>query len=121
MTGFAVIQWSAAFLWCYWLVLAAAWFHAVAREDTETHVAHFVSLMGVLVPVVALSVLMILIGATFGIPWVVVLLAITIPGGLVVALQLEVSRLSEPRLDVELVRLGLAALMTGLAGATVLL
>ncbi|MEO1153502.1 MAG: hypothetical protein AAFV31_09125 [Pseudomonadota bacterium] len=106
------ILWSSAFLWLYALVMAVAWFRAVGQEETETHVGHFVSLMGVLVPVIALSVLIVLFGGTLGIPWIVFLLPLTLPGGLVVALQLEVSRLWEPTLRTELSRLGTALALT---------
>ncbi|MEL6645264.1 MAG: hypothetical protein AAFQ79_15140 [Pseudomonadota bacterium] len=112
MAAINLILWSSAFLWLYALVLAIAWFRAVAREEIESHVGHFVSLMGVLVPVIALSVLIVLIGGALGIPWIVFLLPVTLPGGLVIALQLEVSRLWEPTLKIELSRLGAAAALT---------
>lgn len=114
------VAWGAAFLWAYALVLAVAWFRAVGREALESHVAHFVTLMGVMVPTVAVSVMIVLVAGTFGIPWLILLLAVTIPGGLVVSLQLEMSRLTEARLGVELLRLGAAAALTAAYGARAL-
>lgn len=107
----------ATLLWCYAAVLLIAWVHAVAREDRRMHVAHFVQLLGALVPVVAIFVLMIFIGATFGIPIVVVLLAVLLPAGLVVAFQLEVMRLAGSGWRLELTRLGIAVALSGVVFA----
>ena len=112
MAVFELILWTSAFLWLYALVLAVAWFIAVGRESTETHVGHFVSLMGVMVPVIAVSVMIVLVGGVLGLPWIVLLLPLTIPGVLVIALQLEVSRLWEPTVKTELSRLGTAIALT---------
>ena len=103
------------FLTCYAIVLVIAWFRAMAREDHRTHVAHFVMLCGVLVPVVSVFVLMVFAGGVLGIPQVVPLLSVVLPGGVVIAMQLEVSRLAPVSVKVELLRLGLAAAITGLS------
>ena len=114
MIGLAlIVLWGASFLWSYAFVLTVEWFRAVGRDEQETHVGHFVTLMGVMVPTIAVSVMIVLVAGTFGIPILIPLLIITIPGGLVVSLQLEVSRLTDPTLQIELIRLGAALAITG--------
>ena len=114
MIGLAlIVLWGASFLWAYAFVLTVEWFRAVGRDERETHVGHFVTLMGVMVPTIAVSVMIVLVAGTFGIPILIPLLIITIPGGLVVSLQLEVSRLTDATLQIELIRLGAALAITG--------
>ena len=117
MTPIVGVVAVATFLWCYAAVLLIAWFRAVAREERRMHVAHFVQLMGVLVPVVSVFVLLIFVGAAFGIPIVVVLLAVLVPAGLVIAFHLEVSRLTGSGLRPELTRLGMALALSGIVFA----
>ena len=107
-----IVLWGASFLWAYALILAIAWFRAVGRDGLETHVGHFVSLMAVMVPCVAVSLLIVLLAGGIGLTVLAPLLIITMPGGLVVSFQLEVSRLTTSTLERELVRLGLAAVLT---------
>lgn len=111
MTPIDVIEAIALVLWCYGAILLLAWVRAVAREDDRLHVAHFVSLMAVLVPVSVAMVCLIMVGGTLGLPSVVVFLALLTPGGLVVALQLEVSRLTAPSPQTDLARLGATLLL----------
>ena len=112
MSGLSVILWGASFLWAYALVLCVAWVRAVGRETMDTHVSHWVSLMAVLVPPTAGSLLIVLMAAAFDIAWFVPILLVALPGGLVISLQLEVSRLGEASLRTELARLGAALALT---------
>lgn len=101
MTPIVLVESVATLLWAYALVLAVSWFRAVARDDRKAHVGHFVSLMGAMVPFSASVIALVFIGGTLGLPSVVVFLAVLLPAGLVTALQLEVSRMTGPRLDWE--------------------
>ncbi|MEM1130711.1 MAG: hypothetical protein AAGH83_09335 [Pseudomonadota bacterium] len=83
----------ALILWCYAGILGVAWFRAVGHTEAKMHVAHFVSLMGVMVPFSASLIAVIMISAMTGWPLLLLGLAIFIPAGLVITLQLEVSRL----------------------------
>lgn len=107
MTAVLVIKFCALLLWCYAAVLAVAWFRAVRAEDTTRHVGHVISLLGVFVPLSCLLVIVVFLGAMLGLPSVVALLAVLVPAGLVVGLQLEVNRLTVSNERVEMLRLGL--------------
>lgn len=108
MEPLALVEAVATILWCHVLVLTVAWFRAVAREELQTHVAHFTTLMGVMVPIVSGFLAVVFLGKILGLPSVVVLLAVIVPAGLVVALQLEVSRLAPSAVSAEIWRLTLA-------------
>lgn len=112
MTAVLVIKFCSLMLWCYATVLTVAWFRAVGGEDRKTHVGHFVSLMGVFVPLSCLLVLVVFLGAILGLPSVIALLVVLVPAGLVVGLQLEVSRLTVSTERVEMLRLGLTLCLT---------
>lgn len=84
----------ATLLWCYATVLGVTWLRAVGRLDRRQHVAHFVSLMGVFVPGMALAVGTVLLGILFGIPAIVLAIAVLFPGAVVAGLQLEVAALT---------------------------
>ena len=100
-----------SFLWCYAGVLLAGWLRAVARDDMRMHVSHVVSMLGVLVPVVSVFVLLIFAGGVLGIPFVVVILALIVPAGLVIAFQLELSRLVPSTWTREALRLAVASVL----------
>ena len=112
MTVMTTILTLSQFLTCYALVLAVVWFRAVATLDRRSHVGHFVALMGVFVPGVALALAVFLIGVILGIPQVIPALAILLPGAIVVGLQAELAHLaaSGPRPDA--IRLGAAIALT---------
>ena len=112
MQDFTFLMWAASFLWAYALVLVVAWFATVGRERKETHIGHWAMLMGVMVPNIAASLLIVLAAALFELWWVLPLLTVSVPGGLVVSLQLEVSRLAGSSLRTELSRLGVAVALT---------
>lgn len=105
MTPVLTLKLISLLLWTYALVLAFAWFRAVGAEHRSTHVAHFVSLMGVFVPISSSFVMILLIAATLGLPSVVALLFVAVPAGIVVGLQLEVSRLRQSTERTEAMRL----------------
>ncbi|MCA8882407.1 MAG: hypothetical protein KDA50_01410 [Rhodobacteraceae bacterium] len=111
MTPVFVIKLFSLILWCHAAVLVVAWFRAVARCDVKTHVGAFVALMGALVPVSSGLVLVVLAGATLGLPSAVAFLAILIPGGLAVALNGEVARLGPYPQGVEAGRVAVSLLL----------
>lgn len=102
----------AVFLWCYAAVLAIAWFRAVAREPRRMHIAHFVQLMGLFVPIMAVLLGLIVIVALTGFSILLILLPFLLPVGILTAFQLEVSRLQPPSRRIEIQRLLLAAGLT---------
>lgn len=115
MEPILIVKLTAMLLWCHAAVLTMAWFRAVARTERRSHVGHFVSLMGELVPVSAGAVLLIFGGAALGLPSAVVLLAILIPAGLVLALVFEVDRIGTASHHDEAARLALTlAMATGI-------
>lgn len=112
-----VIKLVSLLLWSYAAVLAVAWVRAVGAEDTQTHVGHFVSLVGVFVPISCGFVMLLLIAGFVGLPSMVGLLFVLVPAGVVVGLQLEVSRLRESTERIEAMRL---AMTLGIAASVVL-
>ncbi len=107
MTPILTIKLVSLLLWSYAAVLTVAWFRAVGSEDKRTHIGHFVSLMGVFVPISSSFVMLLLIAGFLGLPSMVALLFVLVPAGLVVGLQLEVSRLQSSNERIEATRLGL--------------
>lgn len=99
-------------LWCYAAVLLVAWFRAVGAEDQKTHVGHFLGLMGVFVPLSCALVFVVFLGALLGLPSVIAVLVLLVPAGLVVGLQLEISRLTASSDRVEMLRLGITLALT---------
>ena len=112
ITTVLIIKLCSLMLWCYAMVLTVAWFRAVGAEDQKTHVGHFLGLMGVFVPFSCLLVFVVFLGAMLGMPSVIAVLVVLVPAGLVVGLQLEVSRLTIPSERTELKRFGITLLMT---------
>lgn len=114
MTLIDAVTTLATLLWCYTAVLAVAWFRLVGATERHEHVGHFVGLMGVFVPGIALTLGVVLFGALIGIPQVVVAIAVLLPGAVAIGLQLEVARLrpSGPRGDA--MRVGLAVALAAL-------
>lgn len=114
MTLVTAITTLATLLWCYNLVMTLAWFRAVGATDRREHVGHFVGLMGVFVPGIALTVATVLLGAVLGVPQVVIALALLFPGAVCIGLQLEVARLTGPDGGADARRLAAAVLLAAL-------
>lgn len=112
ITAVLIIKFCSLLLWCYAIVLSVAWFRAVGADDKRTHVGHFLGLMGVFVPLSCVLVFVVFLGAMLGLPSVVAILAVLVPAGLVVGLQLEISRLTASSERVEILRLGITLGMT---------
>ena len=93
MSMITAVTTLATLLWCYNLVLTMAWFRAVAATDRRDHVGHFVGLMGVFVPGIALTVATVIVGAVIGLPQIVVAIALMLPASVAAGLQLELGRL----------------------------
>ena len=106
-------------LMCYSLVLVVAWFRAVAATEHREHVGHFVSLMGVFVPGIALTMLTVFVAALTGVPELVLGVALLLPGAVACGLQLEVTRLGGSDVTVDAIRVaaavGLAAVFIAMA------
>ena len=106
VTAVMVVKLIAMLLWCHAAVLTVAWFRAVAQCDRRSHVGHFVSLMGELVPTSSLAVLLVFGGGALGLPSVIVALAVLFPAGIVLALDGEVGRIAGSSRGDEARRLG---------------
>ncbi|NRA99861.1 MAG: hypothetical protein HRU32_08590 [Rhodobacteraceae bacterium] len=102
----------ATFLWCYVVVLVVAWVRAVAREPKRMHIAHFVQLMGLFVPVMAVLLSLIVLASLTETGVLLLLLPLLLPAGLVAAFQLELSRLIPSSRPTELARFSVAAGLT---------
>lgn len=111
ITAVLIIKFCSLMLWCYAIVLTVAWFRAVGAEDEKTHVGHFLGLMGVFVPLSCALVFVVFMGAMLGLPSVIAVLVVLVPAGLVVGLQLEISRLTASSERVEMLRLGITLAM----------
>ncbi|MCV6596432.1 MAG: hypothetical protein OIF40_05025 [Mangrovicoccus sp.] len=112
MSAILIVKFCSLMLWCYAAVLTVAWFRAVGAEDQKTHVGHFVGLMGVFVPLSSLLVFSVFAGAMLGLPSIIPILAVVLPAGLVIGLQLEVSRICLSSERMELIRLGCTLCLT---------
>ncbi|MEM1430564.1 MAG: hypothetical protein AAGG09_14005 [Pseudomonadota bacterium] len=117
MSATTAILTLSCFLTCYALVLAAVWLRAVRALDCRSHVGHFVGLMGVFVPGVALTLAVFLAGVGLGVPQVIPVLALLLPGAVVVGLQAELAHLaaSGPRPDAERLTIALGLTLAFLA------
>lgn len=54
------------FCWGYATVLAVIWMHTVGRSDARDQIGHFVGLIGIFVPGMALSLLTLMSGSIVG-------------------------------------------------------
>ena len=118
MTLIDAVSTLATLLWCYIAVLALSWVRLVGATDRREHVGHFVGLMGVFVPGMALTIAIVLLGALVGIPQVVVAIALVFPAAIAIGLQLEVARLRPPDLRSDAMRVGSAVALAALYVAT---
>lgn len=97
------------FLWCYAGVLVVAWIKAVANEPHRLHIAHFVQLMGLFVPVIAGLLGLLLLVAFTQFHALLLLLPFLLPVGVIGAFQLELSRLRPATQRGEIQRLAVAS------------
>lgn len=95
MTPIALVEAIATLLWCYAGLCALAWFRHARRMEASVHVPAVTELLGNLVPAMILLVVVILFGALFGLPSVVVLIAVLFPAGLSYGLHTTLSDISE--------------------------
>ena len=93
MSLMTAITTLATLLWCYALVLTVAWVRAVGATDRREHVGHFIGLMGVFVPGIALTVATVIVAAAIGLPQIVVAIVLMLPASVAVGLHLELGRL----------------------------
>jgi hypothetical protein len=119
MTLITAVTTLATLLWCYALVLSVAWVRAVGATDRRDHVGHFVGLMGVFVPGIALTVATVIVGAVVGVPQIVVAIALLLPASVAIGLQLELARLVPPNTSLDAQRLALAVGLAALHIAVV--
>lgn len=108
------IRTASTFLWVYAAAAAVGWVRAVRGEALRTHVGHFVSLMGVMVPFIALTLFVVFAGGLAGFAFGPILGLLLLPGGLFTAFQLELSRLRPPKEADELRRLALVTVVSAL-------
>lgn len=95
MTILFAIEAIATLFWCYAALSAIAWIRHARRLPRSFHVPALAELLGNLVPAMILLVIVILFGALFGLPSVVVLIAILFPAGLSWGLHMTLSEIAE--------------------------
>lgn len=108
------IRTASTFLWVYAAAAAVGWVRALRGEALRTHVGHFVSLMGVMVPFIALTLFVVFAAGFSGVAMGPILAPLVLPGGLFMAFQLELSRLRTLSEADELRRLALVTAVSAL-------
>jgi hypothetical protein len=113
MTPIDVVEAVATLLWTYSGLAAIEWVARASRFERSRHVPLFVDLVGHLVPAMIALLVVVLAGAFFGLPTVVVVIAVLFPAGLAIGLQMGLNDLRRARWAGEGLRLLLAALIGG--------
>ncbi len=113
MTPIAVVEAVATLLWTYSGLAAIEWVARASRFERSRHVPLFVDLVGHLVPAMISLLVVVLAGAFFGLPTVVVVIAVLFPAGLAIGLQMGLNDLRRAGWVGEGLRLLLTALIAG--------
>lgn len=114
MTPIALVEAAATFFWAYAGLAAAEWFTRLARKERREHLALFFEMIGHLVPAMIMLLVVVLAGAFFGFPTVVVIIAILFPAGLAVGFHMALNDVREATWQGELTRLALTAILGGI-------
>ena len=103
-TLIAGVVFLATLLWAYVAVVAVEWIWHLRRTEPGARVAMVVDLLSALVPVVIAFIAVVFASVLFGFRSGVVLLALVVPGGLLIALRSQVT--AQPAPWQEPIRLG---------------
>jgi hypothetical protein len=113
MTPIALVEAAATLFWTYAGLAAAEWFTRLARKERREHLALVFEMIGHLVPAMITLLVVVLAGAFFGFPTVVVIIAVLFPAGLAVGFQMGLNDLRDATWQGEFTRLTLTALIGG--------
>ncbi|MGP1358244.1 hypothetical protein [Roseicyclus sp.] len=116
MSPIAVVEAVATLFWTYAGLGAIEWVARLSRLEKTRHVPLVFELIGHLVPAMVTLLVVVLAGAFFGFPTVVVVIAVLFPAGLAVGVHMGLNDLREASWRGETARL----LLTLLIGATVI-
>lgn len=114
MTVIGWVEAAATLFWTYASLAGIEWSARLSRRDRSEHVALVFEMIGHLVPAMITLVVVVLAGAIFGFPTVVVLIAILFPAGLALGMHMGLNDLREGTWQGETLRLTLTALIGGL-------
>lgn len=115
MTAIAWIEAVATLFWTYAALAGIEWFARLSRREAREHVPLVFELIGHLVPAMITLLVVVLAGAFFGFPTVVVIIAVLFPAGLAVGVHMGLNDLRDATWRGEAIRLGLVALIGGAA------
>ncbi|MCU4654756.1 hypothetical protein N8I71_18105 [Roseibacterium sp. SDUM158016] len=113
MTPIAVVEAVATLFWTYAGLAGIEWAVRLARTERREHIPLVAELTGHLVPAMIMLLVVVLAGAFFGFPTVVVVIAILFPAGLAVGLHMGLNDLREATWRGEATRFALTALIGG--------
>lgn len=111
MSPIAFVEAAATLFWTYAILAAIEWFARLSRRDRRDHVPLFFEMIGHLVPAMITLLVVVLAGAFFGFPTVVVVIAILFPAGLAVGFHMALNDVREATWRGEGLRLGATALI----------
>jgi hypothetical protein len=111
MSPIAIVEAVATLLWTYTFLAAIEWFTRVSRLERNRHVPLFFELVGHLVPAMITLLVVVLFGAFFGFPTVVVVIAVLFPAGLAVGMHMGLNDVRDATWTGEAVRFMLTAVI----------
>lgn len=111
MTPLFWIEAVATFLWVYAGLAAVEWFFQLSRKERREHLPLFFEMIGHLVPAMISLLLVVLAGAFFGFPTVVVIIAVLFPAGLAVGFHMALNDVRHAVWRGEATRLALTLLI----------
>jgi hypothetical protein len=114
MTPIGWIEAAATLFWSYAGLAAIEWFARLSRRERREHLPLFFEMIGHLVPAMITLLVVVLAGAFFGFPTVVVIIAILFPAGLAVGFHMGLNDVREASWPGEIARLSLTALIGGI-------
>lgn len=116
LSPIAVVEAVAALFWVYAALAGIEWAAGLARTPRSRHIPLVTEMIGHLVPAMIMLVVVVMAGAFFGFPTVVVVIAILFPAGLAFGLHGALNDLRET----EMLREGLRLALTLVIGAAVI-
>jgi small-conductance mechanosensitive channel len=115
VTPIAAVEAVATLFWTYAALAAIEWIARLSRKERREHLPLVFEMIGHLVPAMIMLLVVVLAGAFFGFPTVVVVIAILFPAGLAVGFHMGLNDLREATWRGEITRFALTALIGGCA------
>ncbi|AHM04818.1 hypothetical protein roselon_02497 [Roseibacterium elongatum DSM 19469] len=91
----AIVEAIATVFWTYAAIGAGEWLWRVRRTEASSHIPHVTDLIANLVPAMIALVVIVLAGAFFGLPTVVVVIAVLFPAGLAFGVHMSLNDLRD--------------------------